>query len=137
MLSIFDRNRDFFDSFFDDFNPSPFLSRNTVMRTDVEETESAYTLSIELPGFDKDDVKVSLENGYLHIEVERHGELDDKQKRDRFIHKERYYGIMKRSFYVGNKSLDDIKGTFNKGILTLEVPKEKQQLHEKRYLELK
>ncbi|PKK87216.1 MAG: molecular chaperone Hsp20 [Tenericutes bacterium HGW-Tenericutes-8] len=134
MMNLLKRERDFFDSLFDEFSSSPFLNKET-MKTDIKETDTGYELAIELPGFDKQDVKVSMDNGYLLIEAERKSEKEDKQA-SKYIKRERYYGMMKRSFYVGDVSLSDIKGNFTDGILKLDIPKENKKIETKRYLEL-
>ncbi|HHX76205.1 MAG TPA: Hsp20/alpha crystallin family protein [Acholeplasmataceae bacterium] len=137
MLSLFRRNRGFFDDFFDDFNLfSPTTSSN-LMKTDIKETDKGYHLSVELPGFTKDDVKVSLEDGYLLIEAHTSKESETEDKDTKYIRKERYAGTMKRSYYVGDLKLDDIEGTFDNGILNIDIPKSATKEPEKRYLELK
>lgn len=137
MLSLFRRNRGFFDDFFDDFNLfSPTTSSN-LMKTDIKETDKGYHLSVELPGFTKDDVKVSLEDGYLLIEAHTSKESETEDKDTKYIRKERYAGTMKRSYYVGDLDLDDIEGTFDNGILNIDIPKAARKEPEKRYLELK
>ena|SRR5690554_4319810 len=135
MLTLFRKNRGFLDDFFNDFKMIDQNSPSNLMKTDIKETDKGYTLLVELPGYDKNDVKVSLENGYLLIEATTNKEKEEKDIR--YIRKERYYGSLKRSYYVGNLSLDDIKGSFDSGILTLEIPKEEEKEPEKRYLDLK
>lgn len=134
MMNLLKRERDFFDSLFDEFSISPFLKTET-MKTDIKETDTGYELAIELPGFDKKDVKVSMDNGYLLIEAERKSEKEDKQS-SKYIKRERYYGMLKRSFYVGDVNIHDVKGNFTDGVLKLEVPKEIKKVETKRYLEL-
>ncbi|MBN3490052.1 Hsp20/alpha crystallin family protein [Acholeplasma equirhinis] len=137
MLSLFRRDKDIFDSFFDDFNNAwPFQSTTKLMKTDIIEKENGYHLDIELPGFKKEDIKVSLNDGYIEIEAETKNEHNEK-KDGKFIRQERYYGSMRRNYYVGDINLDDIKGSFENGILHLEIPKENKQLTERKYLELK
>ena len=133
MLSLYRKNR----SFFDDFRMIVPNTENTLMKTDITETENSYKLAVELPGYDKDDIKVSIEDGYLLIEAETKIENDTKENDDKFLRRERYYGSMKRSYYVGNVKIDEINGSFDKGILYLEVPKEVKKIPEKKYLELK
>lgn len=137
MLSLYRKNRNFFDDFFNDFRMVTPNTANSLMKTDITETENSYKLAVELPGYDKDDVKVSIEDGYLLIEAETRIENDEKDNDDKFLKRERYYGSMKRSYYVGNVEIDDVKGSFDKGILNLEVPKEVKKVPEKKYLELK
>lgn len=135
MLSLFKRDRDFFDSLFDEFRESPFHN-DISMRTDIKENEKGYELAIELPGFEKSDVKVSLEEGYLRVEAERKVDHKDSDEHGKFIKRERFYGVLKRSFYVGALEMSDIKGSFDKGILTLQFPKSTKKLETKKYLEL-
>jgi len=131
--SIFGEN--LFDDFFDDV---PFFDNraenqiekklygrhaHNVMKTDIKETDDNYELIVDLPGFKKDEIKVSLEDGYLTIEAAK-GLDEDEQETGKYIRKERYAGACQRSFYVGdNLTQEDIKGEFKHGILTLNVPK--------------
>lgn len=135
MMSLFKRDRDFFDSLFDDFNFTPFVKVET-MKTDIKESEKAYEVHVELPGFDKKDVKVSVDNGYLVVEAERKFEPEE-EKSGKYIKRERHYGMMKRSFYIGDVSMDTIEGSFNQGVLKLTIPKEIKRIETKKYLELK
>lgn len=137
MLSIYRRNKDFFEDFFNDFKLTGSNLPSGMMKTDIKELDNNYVLSVELPGYDKDDVKVSLEDGYLTIETEKKSENEESNNEGKFIRKERYYGLMKRSYYVGDVTIDDLKGKFDKGILHLEIPKEVKKVPEKRYLEFK
>ena len=99
------------------------------MRTDITESDSGYEMTIELPGFKKEDVSVALEKGYLTIGASRTYENDgnedkDRQKAGNYIQKERYSGSCSRSFYVGDAlRVEDVKARFDQGILTLTIPK--------------
>ena len=95
------------------------------MKTDVKETDSGYEVDIDLPGFKKDEVSASLENGYLTISAAKGLDEEDKDKKSgKYIRKERYSGACSRSFYVGDAvTEEDIKGEFKHGILKLFVPK--------------
>ena len=94
------------------------------MKTDVKETDSGYEVDIDLPGFKKDEINVQLDNGYLSISAAKGLDKDEKDKKGKYIRKERYAGAMSRSFYVGKEvHQDDIKAEFKHGILTLFVPK--------------
>ena len=124
MLSLLNKNRSFFDDFFEDFNVLNPVTTSNLMRTDIKETQNGYSLSVELPGFKKEDVKVSLEDGYLTIEAHTSKNSETKDQGTKYIRKERYEGTMKRSYYVGNLHLDEINGTFENGMLHIELPKE-------------
>ena len=135
MPSIFGEN--LFDDFFGDF---PFYydkdmknvekklygrKASHVMKTDIKETDNGYELVVDLPGFTKDEVQATLENGYLTISAEKGLDKDEKEKETgHYIRKERYAGACSRSFYVGEDvEQADIKAEFKHGILTLFVPK--------------
>ena len=98
---------------------------NNLMKTDIKEMDNGYELIIDLPGFKKDEIKVSLDNGYLSIAAAK-GLDQDEQEKDtgKYIRRERYAGSCERSFYVGEDiTEEDIKGEFKHGILKLFVPK--------------
>ena len=135
MPSIFGEN--LFDDFFNDF---PFYyddkamkdtakklygkRASHVMKTDIKEMDNGYQLVVDLPGFTKDEIKASLENGYLTISAEKGLDKEEKDKEGKYIRKERYAGSMSRSFYVGDAiTEDDIKAKYESGILRLSIPK--------------
>ena len=94
------------------------------MKTDVKETDSGYEVDIDLPGFKKDEINVQLDNGYLSISAAKGLDKDEKDKKGKYIRKERYAGAMSRSFYVGEGvTQEDIKAKYEDGILRLSVPK--------------
>ena len=105
-----------------------------VMKTDVREHDEGYEVDIDLPGFKKDEITLSLENGYLTITAAKGLDEDDKDKKGKLIRQERYMGTMQRSFYVGKNLTDeDIKAKFEDGVLKLTVPKkEEKKLPEKK-----
>ena len=95
-----------------------------MMKTDVKETEKGYEVAVDLPGFKKDEIQLELNDGYLTISAEKGLDKEEKDKKDKYIRRERYAGACSRSFYVGKEvHQDDIKAEFKHGILTLFVPK--------------
>ena len=148
MPSIFGEN--LFDDFMRDF---PFYDDKdekriekklygrrgkNLMKTDIRETDHSYELEMDLPGFKKDEVKVTLEDGYLTISAAKGLDKDEQVKKTgRYIRKERYAGACERSFYVGEDiTHEDIKGEFKHGILKLSIPKKeaKPAVEEKKYI---
>ena len=107
----------YLNDYFDIFN---IPSNKEYMRTDIFELNNKYVLEIELPGIKKENIKVTYENGYLTI-IGRKNSLSATP--DKYIRRERFYGEIKRSFYIGIKKEIDIKATFTNGILTIIFPK--------------
>ena len=130
MPSIFGES--LFDDWFDDFDRQMqhmdrrLYGRNAKreMKTDVREKEDGYEIDMDLPGFKKDQVELSLENGYLTVTANKGFDKDEKDKQGRMIRQERYAGSMQRSFYVGdNMTEEDVKAHFEDGVLHLNLPK--------------
>lgn len=114
------------DDFFDDFFNAP--ARRSYMPTasmkcDVKELDQSYQIDMQLPGYDKDDVEVSVDKGYLTVSASHNENKEDKED-SKYIRKECFTGSCQRSFYVGDAVKgEDISAAFNNGILSLTVPK--------------
>ena len=130
MPSIFGES--LFDDWFDDFDRQmQHMDRrlygrnaNREMKTDVREKEDGYEIDMDLPGFKKDQVELTLENGYLTVTANKGFDKDEKDTQGRMIRQERYAGSMQRSFYVGqNMTEEDVKAHFEDGVLHLNLPK--------------
>ncbi len=134
---------DLFDEFFGDpfFNPPV---RNAVpaklMKTDIVEHDKNYEVLVDLPGYDKKNIEVNVDNGYLNIHAKIEKEEDEKDKdKDKFVRRERFFGECSRSFFLGEDvKQEDIKASFKNGTLSVIVPKvdEKKQLPEKKTIEI-
>ncbi len=136
--NLFDDWMDFpFDDDFDKYffgkkNPLYGKHAKNMMKTDVKETDDTYEVDIDLPGFKKDEINAKLENGYLTISAAKGLDKDEKDKKGKYIRKERYAGAMSRSFYVGEGvTQDEIKAKYEDGILKLTVPKKDAKAVEK------
>ena len=134
MPSIFGENLfDDFDSWFSDPVEKRFFGKKNplygkhaknLMKTDVRETKDSYEVDVDLPGFKKDEIQLELNDGYLTISAEKGLDKEEKDKKDKYIRRERYAGACERSFYVGEEvTQEDIKGEYKHGILKLFVPK--------------
>ena len=128
-----------FDLFEDMFRDPFFDERESrIMRTDIKEKGDKYIIDIDLPGYEKENIKIDVEDGYLTVHATIDSNKEEKEE-GKFVRKERYVGSCSRSFYVGEDvKEDDIKATFRNGILKLEVPKkeEKKELPEKKYIRI-
>ena len=122
---------------FDDVFGVPMFSSDRIMRTDVEESDDHYTLKMDLPGYQKEDVTVSLNKGNLTISAKRNTSKDEKDDRGNILRQERFTGNCSRTFSVGTDVKDtDIHASFKDGILTVTVPKveQKKELPEHNYI---
>ncbi len=116
-------------SLFDDFFDAPFAGANTgLMKTDVIATDTGYELEIDVPGIDKENITVQLENGYVTVTAKTERKNEEGKENGHYIRRERFSGTYSRSFYVGEDvNEEDIKAKFGNGTLKLYVPdKEKQ-----------
>ena len=132
------RNNFDLDDFFDD----PFFRReerrpHPLMKTDIRENENSYIIDVDLPGFDKENIKIDVTDGYLNINASVNNE--EKEDKDNYLRKERFSGECSRSFYIGDDiKVEDIKANFRNGILSLTVPKvnPEDEAPEKKYIEI-
>lgn len=127
------------NNFFDEFFNTPFFStsliKNSLMKTNFKEEKDRYLIDVEIPGFKKEDIKISLNEGYLTVEATKNDSVEEKDKEGKYIRRERYYGNMKRSFYVGKANENDIIANFNNGVLNLIVNK-KPEIANKKYISI-
>lgn len=130
----------FDDSFFTGHDPLFGKNGRNLMKTDVRETDDAksYRLSIDLPGFKKDEITVEVKNGCLNISAAKGLDKEEKDKDGKYIRQERYAGSCSRSFYIGNE-VDPaaVTAKFENGILQISVPKASRQLPAKSTVEIK
>ena len=115
---------DLFDDFFEDeFFPK---KEKNLMKTDIREKKNKYIIDIDLPGFEKENIEVSLEKGYLMISAKV--DKRDNSGDEKFVRRERFYGSCSRSFYVGEDINEkDINASFKNGTLVLEIPKKESE----------
>ena len=126
----------FDDDFADFFKPFYGFDREAnAMRTDIQEKDGNYLLEVDLPGYDKKDINVSLENGYLTVSAVQNKNVEEKNDKN-YIRRERVYGSCSRSFYVGNVEQKDVKAKYENGILNISFPKENKQLPDSRNIEI-
>lgn len=113
---------DYLDDFFDDA-----FSRKecSLMKTDIREKKDKYIIDIDLPGFSKEDISLSLDNGYLEVSAKSNYEESDDEK---YIRKERVYKECSRSFYVGDEvKEEDISASHKNGTLVIEILKKDEE----------
>ena len=117
------RNNDFFDEAFEHlFRPFYVDSNSSYMKTDIRETDASYILDVEMPGFDKKDISLKFESGYVTISAKKEANVDNAH----YIRRERAVSYS-RSYYMGDVDEKLIKAKYENGILTVTVPKQKPE----------
>ena len=139
-MMMIPRRKNEFDLFDEMFN-DPFFTRgeNKLMKTDIKEKGDKYLLEVDLPGYEKENIKIEIDDGYLTVHASMNKNVDESDKDSKYVHKERYIGECSRSFYVGEEiNEEDIKASFKNGTLKIELPKKDQKKIEdsKKYIDI-
>ncbi len=122
-LVPFSRNVQALDSIFDKFFNETMNFPASTMKVDIKDGDKAYLLEAEIPGVNKEQIKLDYQNNYLTISVEQQNEL--KEEKNNYIRRERYSNQMSRSFYIEDINHNAIKASYKDGVLKVSLPKEK------------
>ena len=121
---------------FGDMFKDPFFreDESKIMKTDIKEKADKYIIEVDLPGYEKQDIKMNIENEYLIINAQTNKNKEEKED-GKFVCKERYIGSCSRSFYVGKHvTVEDVHPKYESGILSFSVPKaEAKPIEEKKH----
>jgi len=134
-LTLLNSDFDLFDPFFnDEFFRGPKFDRPPfeVLKTDVIENNDNYELVMDVPGIEKENISIDIEDGYITIGVTKKETEETKKKH--FVRKERFNFHQKRTFYVGNVEIDNIKAKLENGVLTITIPKEQEKIINKKQI---
>ncbi len=125
--------RDIFGKRFSDimdefFNDAVATRRDTfVPSIDISETEKQFVIDVEVPGVDKKDIELNIENNTLTISGER--KFEKKEDNKQYHRVESHYGTFSRTFSLpDNVNTESINATYNNGILSITVDKSEQQM---------
>lgn len=117
------RNSDIFEDAFNDFfRPFYVDEEASIMKTDIKETENSYIMDVEMAGFNKSDIALKYESGYLTVSAKK----AEKNEDVKYIRRERAYSCS-RSYYLGDVNEKAIKAKYENGVLEIVVPKEKPE----------
>ncbi len=116
----------FLDDMFDNF----LESETSKMKCDIYESDGAYNLELDMPGFTKDDINIEYNKGTLTISAEKDTKKEEKDDK-KYIRRERFYGKLSRSFYLGEIEEDAIKAEFRDGTLRVVAPKKDENISKK------
>lgn len=125
--------RDIFGKRFSDimdefFNDAVATRRDTFTPSiDISETEKQFVIDVEVPGVDKKDIELSIENNTLTISGER--KFEKKEDNKQYHRVESHYGTFSRTFSLpDNVNTESIHASYNNGILSITVDKSEQQM---------
>lgn len=131
-------NKFYLDDMFDDFMFPSMKDDFGKMRCDIYEKDGIYNLEMDIPGFDKKDVQIEIDdNDYLTVTAEKKSESNEEDENKNYIRKERSYGKYQRSFYVGGIDKEKIEANFENGILKVSMPKKAEEVSSKQTIEIK
>ena len=124
---------------FNDFDKDFFGSKMPLnnCRTDIRDDGDKYVMESELPGFDKEDIKLDINGSQLTIAAEHTSKNDEKDDKGNYIRRERIFGSYKRSFNIGDVNTDAVSAEYKNGILTIELPKKAPEAPVAKRLEIK
>lgn len=132
-------NKFYLDDVFDDFFlPTMKDSDFSKMRCDIYEKDNVYYLEMDIPGFDKSDINIEVDdNDYLVITALKSNETNEEDNDKNYIRKERSYGKYQRSFYIGGIDKENIDANFTNGILKISMPKKQEVKSSNQRIEIK
>ncbi len=116
--------------FLDDMFDSFLESETPKMRCDIYEADGSYNLELDMPGFTKDDINIEFNKGTLTISAEKNTNKEEKDDK-KYIRRERFYGKVSRSFYLGDIEEENIKAEFKDGTLKVTAPKKDENVSKK------
>ena len=114
-----------FYNLLDDFFTPRSLERST-FKMDLHETEKEFVIEADLPGVQKDQISLNLEEGKLTIAVNREESVENAQKN--YLHKERRVSSMSRSVLLKDANPAEVKAKLENGVLTVSISKMEKQV---------
>lgn len=120
----------------DEFEKDFFGHKTALPKTDIKETEQAYILEAELPGFSKEDIHATVRDGYLTISAEHKSDVEKKDEKTNYLRRERFSSSYTRSFNLDGIAGEQIQASYKDGILSIVLPKAENKPDEGRKLEI-
>lgn len=122
----------YLDDIFDGFDRNV---RSNDMKCDIYEKDDKYCIDMDVPGYDKSEIKIECDNGMLVVTAEKNKESNFESENKNYIRRERVYGKVSRTFNFSDIDEENITASFENGILKLSIPKSKRN-ESKRYINI-
>ena len=142
-MNVIRKSPDTFNQLFDGFfrdEPAHWLNswqRENPVAANISENNDAFEISLSVPGYQKDQIKIELKKGLLHVKGEVSEQTADQ---DQKIHRQEFrQRSFQRTFRLPENKLmeEEIKANFENGILNIRLPKDKQkEQSEQRLIEI-
>jgi len=130
-----EKSEDPFDALWNSFFDSVMDRSEIGFRTDVKEKDDKYIIDAELPGMDKEDINVEMDDNYLTITA--NNEYYEEEENEGYIRRERRKGNYRRSFYIENIKEDGVEAEYDNGILEITLPKKEETVTKKKTIDIK
>lgn len=126
-LTRYDSDDFFSGNWLKNFFDLPVLSSSNILKTNIRKEGNNYVYEIDIPGYSKEDVSISYENGYLVVEAKTKKSVNNEHLSAGYIRQERYTGTCSRSYYVGEVEESKITARYVNGVLSVSVPDEEKE----------
>ena len=123
-LTRYDSDDFFRGNWLKNFFDLPIITSSNVLKTNIRKEGSNYIYEVDVPGYNKEDVKVNYEDGYLIVEVKSTKESKNSYSGDSYVRQERYSGSCSRSYYIGEVDENKINAKYYNGVLSVSFPDE-------------
>jgi HSP20 family protein len=114
------------DNMLDDFFAEGWPFRRSLaadtFKIDVQDNKTEYLVEAELPGVQKNEISIALNDGRLNISVTKSESIEEKDKN--YLHRERRYTSMSRNILLADADASGVKAKLDNGILCVTVPKQ-------------
>lgn len=140
-LMDFDNTDRFFNRLAGDFF-GPLFSKNVsnawdqAMKTDINESAKAYNVKIDLPGLKKSNIKIDYKNDVLTVSGTQDTNKETKDDKQNVIRSERHYGSYSRAYQLPDVDRQNIKASYDGGVLSIELPKQNPETEDQQRIEI-
>ena len=125
------------DQFLNGISKDFVLNKSDFPKVDLFEDDEAVYLNAELPGMNKDEINLVLENGVLTLSGEIKNDLNNDEDKNH-LYSERYFGQFERKFSLADEiDEDSVKAKFENGLLKVQIDKVKPEEPKERIIKVK